>query len=245
MDHHRRVGQLHEGPSVVLEVLAPGHVVLPLLAICAVMVAVELGHDPLLAPDEVRVGEPLAGGLVVDDDVELRLGQTAAQEEEPCPGLHRRVVARPQLRQRLGHEPPAPTAPSPADRLGQLGGRDAAPVVDDRVPQHDELVQIQGSGRRQIAPRVLGAHDAQTLALHDASGLQATMSLAAGAANHRGGRDAHDMQRLGRRPAMTDRQSESAGGRDVREGTTGREHQARGLCQPGHSLGWPQPPHTV
>jgi hypothetical protein len=53
MAHNVRVGQLHEGPSVVLEVLAPGHVVLPLLSICAVMIAVELGHYPLLAPDEV------------------------------------------------------------------------------------------------------------------------------------------------------------------------------------------------
>ena len=89
MDHHRRVGQLHEGPSVVLEVLASGHVVLPLRSIRAVMVAVELGDDPLLTPDEVRVGEPLAGVPVVDDDVELRLGQPAAQEEQPRPGLHR------------------------------------------------------------------------------------------------------------------------------------------------------------
>jgi hypothetical protein len=73
VDHYGRVGQLDEGPPVVLEVLSTGHVVLPLLAIGAVVVAVELRHDSLLTPDEVRVREPLAGALVVDDDVQLRL----------------------------------------------------------------------------------------------------------------------------------------------------------------------------
>ncbi|MHB8185357.1 MAG: hypothetical protein ACYDDU_04580 [Dermatophilaceae bacterium] len=44
------------------------------------------------------------------------------------------------------------TASSPADRLGKLGERDATPVVDDRVSQHDELAQFQGPCSREIAP---------------------------------------------------------------------------------------------
>src|SRR5665647_510033 len=206
IDHHRRIGQLHEAPAVVLEVLATGHVVLPLLAIRAVMVAVELGHDPLLTPHEVRVGEPLARVPVGDDHVELRLGQAASQEEKPRPGLHRRVVARPQLGQRLGHERPASTASSPADRLGKLGGRDATLVVNNRVPQHDQLVPVEGTSCREIAPGVLRADDAQAVALHDASGLEPSMSRAAGPSNLGSCGDVHDVKRLGRRPATGDRQ---------------------------------------
>ena len=156
-------------------------------------------------------------------------GRPPTQEEQPCPRLHRRVVARPELGQRFLHQPPTSPASSPADRVVQLAGRDPTLVMDDRVSQHDELVQIQGSRRRQIAPCVFRAHDTKPVALHHSSRFQAAMSLAAGSPNLGGGADVHDVKRFGRCPALRNRQPQCASGGQMRESASGRQHQARSL----------------
>ncbi len=126
----------------------------------AVMVAVVLDGDPQRRVRQVRPGQPRA----VHDDVPVGNGsrQPGAHDQQPQPGLHRRVGAWLEQGDRRPHPCRAATsrARRPRGELDQIG----PPAPQYGVAEHDQVVEAQPGC--EVGPGASPAGDPQTISGH-------------------------------------------------------------------------------
>ena len=79
-------GHQEDGPPRFLKVKVAGHIVLPLTAVTAVVIALVFEDHPMFLPDEVPCRQPESAAMNVA--IEPRLRQPFPRQAQPHPGLH-------------------------------------------------------------------------------------------------------------------------------------------------------------